>query len=321
LCYSIGMWKWMLGTAVICVAAAIVITWQAKICEAARQECQSTKTAHPLPNPMLIVSSSKDGDADKEQSQDQAGGACTYADGFLCSLLTPANLPTIYLVLVGAGGIVIAVGSLGIIQHQTRTMERQTRSIHHQAIQVRKQTRLLRKSANAAHRAAEVANKNVEIFISKERVRVMVSARHLDLEPTISGFCTVHYEVIFSGPSDAFIINSGVWADAVDSVDAQKFRLWLKIAELPPIAPINRNVIHCQTVIDLDADAIREINGGTKFVRVYGFIRYKDVFDIVRLTTFRYLWQPPSLYGVPGITSGGWVENGPPSDNAETQPN
>jgi hypothetical protein len=190
-------------------------------------------------------------------------------------------------------------------------------AINRQAGILERQTKATEKASEAAKASAEAAQANINIIISKERARIMVTAWHLDLTPAANGLCSVRYDVIYSGQSPAFIIDSGVWADAVDSEDAKTFPLWMAIRELPPIAPINRDIIHCETWIDLKPDAVRKVNEGTTFVRVYGFVRYRDVFDIQRTTTFRYLWRPPSLYGIPGITNGGWIKVGAPGDNAE----
>ncbi len=117
----------MLGTAIVTVLAAVVITWEASLCQTALQECQDSQGTHPLANPTAPVAGSDDHGGN--QSKDKSNWACNRADNYFCRVLTPANLPTIYLVLVGVGGIVIAVGSLQIIQRQTEAMESQTSSL------------------------------------------------------------------------------------------------------------------------------------------------------------------------------------------------
>jgi hypothetical protein len=44
---------------------------------------------------------------------------------------------------------------------------------------------------------------------------------------------------------------------------------------------------------------------------LYGFIRYRDVFDIARTSTFRYVWQIDIL----GV--GEWVKDGNGAENTE----
>ncbi|MGA8367224.1 MAG: hypothetical protein ACLQMT_09805 [Candidatus Acidiferrales bacterium] len=65
----------------------------------------------------------KDCSANQKQSQDQTSRACTHANTYLCRVLTPASLPTIYLVLIGIGGIAVAIGTLEILERQTKAIE------------------------------------------------------------------------------------------------------------------------------------------------------------------------------------------------------
>jgi hypothetical protein len=113
------MWKWVAGVIVIVVIVAVVMTWQAERCETAREECQAATAARPLPNPMVPIAGRPNGDADQQQSQSQTGRPCAHANGYLCLVLTPTNLPAIYLILVGIGGIVVAIGTLKILERQT----------------------------------------------------------------------------------------------------------------------------------------------------------------------------------------------------------
>jgi len=56
---------------------------------------------------------------------------------------------------------------------------------------------------------------------------------------------------------------------------------------------------------------------------VRGFVRYRDVFDVITTMTFRYYWGPsssriPGLAGFwPDTSYGQWVKCGPPEDNQE----
>lgn len=117
------MLRWVWGTALATVIIAVVISWQAKRCETAREECQATATANPLANPMVLIPVRPDGDREQEQTKNQAGGGCSNANTYLCRVLTTANLPTIYLVLIGFGGVVVAIGTIRILQKQTEATE------------------------------------------------------------------------------------------------------------------------------------------------------------------------------------------------------
>ncbi|HXA78221.1 MAG TPA: hypothetical protein VNV41_13905 [Candidatus Acidoferrales bacterium] len=99
--------------------------------------------------------------------EEMTGGSCarqsqSQNESYSCRLIAPANLPTGYLVIVGIGGVFVAVSTLSAIR-------RQTRSIHHQAIQVRQQTHILNKSAEATEIAAESAKASADALIASER--------------------------------------------------------------------------------------------------------------------------------------------------------
>jgi len=117
------MLRWIIGTAVVTVIIAIVITWQAYSCETQNKEPQSAAAAQPLTNPMLIIPGSPNGNTNQELAQDQESGSETHANSYFCRVATPTNLPTIYLVLIGFGGIAVAIGTLKILEAQTRATE------------------------------------------------------------------------------------------------------------------------------------------------------------------------------------------------------
>jgi hypothetical protein len=65
-----------------------------------------------------------------------------------------------------------------------------------------------------------------------------------------------------------------------------------------------------------------EVKAGKLFVGVRGFIRYRDVFDRERETSFRYVWKYSSMYNLGG-DYGNWVtcgaKRGKPRDIAEKE--
>jgi hypothetical protein len=126
------MWKWVVGTVAITAIVAVVMTWQAKRCEAERDECQSATFTRPLGNPMIPIATAPDRNRDQEQAQNHASRACAHANAYLCRVLTTANLPTIYLVLIGIGGIVVATSTLRILDQQTIALNRSVLELRHQ---------------------------------------------------------------------------------------------------------------------------------------------------------------------------------------------
>jgi hypothetical protein len=98
----------------------------------------------------------------KQRHRQEAGDP-----SYPCNVISSANLPTDYLVIVGICGAFIAISTL--------------KSIHHSAVQVRKQTELLKESANAAKDAADAAKESADALINIERAWIEV---YLQLGPT-----------------------------------------------------------------------------------------------------------------------------------------
>ncbi len=97
---------WIVVT--VAVLLTFVMTWLAYRCQAYTNTCNASRTAQIL----IPV-----GDI-------EAARACANASTFVCLILTPANLPTLYLVVLGLGGIIVGIGTLGIIQKQAEVAER-----------------------------------------------------------------------------------------------------------------------------------------------------------------------------------------------------
>ena len=102
-----------------------IISWQAYRCQTYVSTCDASRTAQ------ISVSAGNNNKADteKEKSQEETPGACANANRYLCLILTPANMPAIYLVILGLGGVIVGMGTLGVIEKQTHVMERQTTAL------------------------------------------------------------------------------------------------------------------------------------------------------------------------------------------------
>jgi hypothetical protein len=109
---------WVVVIALVFVA--IVISWHAYRCQTNADRCNASRTAQDFAS----AGSDTKADAEKEKSQDEAARACADANGYLCLVLTPANLPTIYLVLLGLGAVIVGMGTLGVIEKQVQVAER-----------------------------------------------------------------------------------------------------------------------------------------------------------------------------------------------------
>lgn len=105
---------------------------------------------------MRIVPGSPNRNADQRQGQSQAGRTSSLSNSYFCSVVTPTNLPNIYLVLIGVGGIVVAIGTLRLLESQNAATEK----------------------------AAEAALKNAEAVIKSERPWILFNEiGGINLEP------------------------------------------------------------------------------------------------------------------------------------------
>ena len=212
------------------------------------------------------------------------------------------------LLLVGGFGVCAAYRTLGEIKGQRRAMLRQLRTMQKQV---------------------NVARDSFEMFISKERARLWIEVVPIQFHERQGRFAdAMNYYVKFSGPTDAFIVASSAHT-AIDSS-----REHIPVSDylgsiFPMVVPqmIGRETelgIKWQYMFPdmlLKQTTIDAIKRGESFVHFFGFIKYRDVFDRERETTFNLLWEvePPFLIQgtkLPGRE--GWKEVGPPEVNQKT---
>jgi hypothetical protein len=180
------------------------------------------------------------------------------------------------------------------------------------------------KSANAAKQGAEAAAQNIELYISKERARLRVSMKTLNLPPDPDQAYTVDFAVSIHGPTDAFISESLCTAyvfpsTVIDDPDLGMAVMY-PIHVLPSVISANRPPLDCYAFLPLHVgdDTVQdELKTGSLVVGVRGFIKYKDVFDRDRITAFRYIWKVAEDMELAPIF-GNWVNNGNPEENNET---
>jgi hypothetical protein len=116
--------KWWLVIAIFFAVAFIVVVWKEKRCQAEAYQCraayasqaQSERTTIPLA-------------VDQQASEQQEITAACEPNSYLCRLFGAANLPSVLLVLIGAGGIWAALRTLNSIERQSSIMEKQMKSV------------------------------------------------------------------------------------------------------------------------------------------------------------------------------------------------
>ncbi|MGB6483089.1 MAG: hypothetical protein WBE86_06340 [Candidatus Acidiferrales bacterium] len=251
----------------------------------------------------------------------KSGGVCHGSDSYLCKLISPTNLPTDYLVIVGILGVFAAVSTL--------------KSIHHQAVQMRKQTKILRESADAAKDTADVAKKNIEVLVSKERAQLAVNFKPLNLQQkAVPGRDArlIEFTVSIYGSTAATILDSGVtsgiWIKGQESDPDLGSAIMFPMTGLPTLILPNAPSLEPEAFLffeENEAMILEAIQKGDMVVAVRGFVRYQDIFDAVRTLRFRYYWGPwwrgkkaLGLKGFwPDVSSGQWTKCGPPQDNQD----
>lgn len=244
------------------------------------------------------------------------------------------------LVAVAIWGILVARRTLKAIARQADIMERQTRAIRRQALSMRRQTTIFRKSvevaeknveaaqlgAEAAKEGAEATKRSIEMLVSKERARLRIDLKALNLSTKqFSGFSvyTVDFTVNIYGATAAYIVESGCVAYALplNAIDCEEpgsaviSPLHLFPSVIAPNSPPLEQFAFL--FLDHEASLLPEIRENSFFVGVRGFIKYRDVFDQDRETRFRYVWKYDSMYGLGG-DFGHWEKCGASTDNYET---
>jgi hypothetical protein len=213
------------------------------------------------------------------------------------------------------------------MQAQLGQMESASGKTDELITQAGKQADATNKSADAATLNAQAAKESIEMFISKERARLRIDMKPFLISPKTSSTNTVDFTVSIHGPTAAFITQTRcvtyvLTLEYIDSPDAGE-ALPFHIYNLPAVIPANSPPQEYFAFLFLGGTdeqkeiERKEIKAGKLFVGVRGFIKYRDVFDRERETSFRYAWKYSSMYNLGG-DYGSWLECGTKEENQET---
>jgi hypothetical protein len=290
------------------VFASLPIYGQEKTPKPTHQEKHTQDTKKPDSNESPTASDARVV-INQETTNTYSNGTVNDTKGYLARLLTPENLPNIGLLIAGAIGICVALKTL--------------RTIRRQGIIMIQQTRVLQRQTKATEKAAKAAEDSIELVIKKERARVRVELKPLDLRPQPT--YTVDFAVTVLGATAAYIRNSGCvayetpedWIDEPGLGSAVMFPIYSLPNAIPPtLAPLEQFA-----VLDFGENTrdstISEIKTGRLFVGVRGFIEYRDVFDRDHVTKFRYVWRLNPIFGM-AEEFGEWQKCGTEDENQET---
>lgn len=225
--------------------------------------CYEQSSSQNAANPLGVV-------IEEETSPQQTNSPATNSESYPCRLITPANLATDYLVIIGIGGVIVAIFTLSIIKRQTA----------------------------AAEIAAVAARDNVELIITKERARIYVEPDSFDFNTADADNPTfeLKYKITCSGTTPAIIYDSRVAAETNVAQERVEPERWAPIPLPNNLVP---GMIEAKVPLFGKSEYFSEVLGeqierGELFVNFWGYINYRDLFfqgDGFRRKNFRYIWD------------------------------
>jgi hypothetical protein len=226
------------------------------------------------------------------------------------------------LVVVGALQVLLLYRTLGAISDQAGTMKVQAQTMKDQAQIMEQQSKATEEAAKAATLNAKAALQNIEMFISKERAHLRVQIDDLKLEPKFANVYAVDLKVFIHGATPAFITDAqcvASWSPPAH-VNDTGYVPYMYGMRLPnPIAPNSDPIEDFSIFEDESGEIVKEIKLDRVFVTIWGFIKYKDVFDRDRETRFRRAWKFSDVIPVDAeYRPGKWEKCGTEEDNKET---
>ena len=265
--------EWWIGGffTLLIIGFTLIVWWEQKSGGACSQQYQSQNaenSSHPLSNAFR-------GFVSEDGSPQEAEQPSVDSESYFCRLIAPTNLPTDYLVLVGIGGVFIAVSSL-------QTINKQTAHIARQAVSMRRQTTILRESAAAAKDSADA-------LVSAERAWLLAEMDHPERPHTYYEY-TLYLRNHGSTPARI----EGIFWDvkAIDSIGELPPISSFGLPELCPqfIAPKGAHEINAvfpnKKVSDEKwSEIVRDQTGG-KYVICYGYVKYSGIFKGERCSWF-----------------------------------
>jgi hypothetical protein len=165
---------WIISLFTLLILAVTVVIWRAEKRGGFCYEQSAAQTTVNAFTPPLVVESPPD----KQSTRQEANKPPSTSENYLCSLIVPANLPTIYLVLIGIGGVFVAIGTLTTIEKQS-----------------------------------EAAVKSVELVKAKERARLAIDFKPFVWENKVSTNSTtrvIQFVISIYGATAARILDSGL---------------------------------------------------------------------------------------------------------------
>jgi hypothetical protein len=175
-------------------------------------------------------------------------------------------------------------------------------------------------NAIATQQAAEAANKNIEAFISRERARLLIEMKPLKFG---GHWGSIDFIVKNDGSTSAYILDSSCAAfvcneGTINDPDLAT-SIMMRLTRLPKVIPASGLPVEEFAVWSYKRDEPLEgeIKQNRLLVGIRGWIKYRDVFDRERQTTFRQVWKYAEFMGTV-YDWGEWHQGGIPDENRQT---
>jgi hypothetical protein len=207
---------------------------------------------------------------------------------------------------------------------QMEIMQGQAEATRENALRAKEGADAAKANAEAAKLNAEASKAMLELIINKERARIRVQVKDLDLSLKEYGATTIKYSVHLHGPTEARITGCGAGAYLHTSGQPLQNDAYILPMVLPevlsPSNPVIEKFSFFMPIVKLQQDDVDRINANKSFVHFRGYIKYKDTFDIQRETKFQYLWAVTEIANLDPANScfSYWQRRGNENDNCQT---
>jgi len=194
-----------------------------------------------------------------------------------------------------------------------------------QGIVLWRQAKLMKAHATHLENVANAANENIEVVKSKERARLVIESKPLNLNLGADSLGPViEFRVKIFGETIAEIKNSGCvgyWSNLGSVLNDPDLMDMIisPIISLPTTIAPHTPPIETFTILTADSQEIIEIKNDRLFVGIRGWIDYQDVFGRNQTTRFRYIWKYFSFSPVTDASrDGAWEQCGTEDENKRT---
>jgi hypothetical protein len=268
--------RWVGGIFILLIFVFTLVVWWAEKSGGACYEADSAQTST---NSAAAVSLNRDAIPQKQESPKEENKTSTNSESYFCRLIAPANLPNIYLVLIGFGGILAAIYTLEVISQQARSM--------------RYQTKIIRRSLDA-----QVASERAWVMVDiwKGEPFLMDGSKIIrDGPKTYTTAAFVQCRCINQGKTPCRITEVRarmVMLESVDSTDALPKDPDLVATEIKVSVPtpIAANGEPPSWDFSVECQGNREVG---KILVIYGVVKYRHMFSEEEVqTTFGYKITP-----------------------------